>query len=292
MRIDPLTGNGLPDNPFWNGNPASNLSKTWVHGLRNPFRFNLDTATGQMFIGDVGAQTWESIHLGQAGRNYGWPCYEGGAHVYGRYQNTPTCQAQYAIGPRPPIHEYMHTAAGGSITVGDWYHGTEYPAAYRDAHFFADYSQGWLRYLRPDGLGGYTVAEFAADPTTSGIVQIVAAPNKDLYWLSLNNSTVYRLRYTGAPPALPPNPVSLSFEERLGTTAADSSGNANDATLRNGARWGEGRIEGGLTLNGTSHFASIESSPSLAYDGRADGRGLGQAPGRAAGLAPARPRAS
>ncbi|MDQ4108580.1 MAG: PQQ-dependent sugar dehydrogenase, partial [Actinomycetota bacterium] len=144
MRIDPVTGDGLPDNPFYNGNPKSNISKTWVHGLRNPFRFSFDRVTGEMLIGDVGGGTWEAIHRGQPGKNYGWPCYEGGSHKFGSFQNTTECKAEYAKGPRPPVYDYQHTDAGGSVTAGDWYHGTTYPETYQGAHFFADYSQGWV----------------------------------------------------------------------------------------------------------------------------------------------------
>ena len=58
--------------------------------------------SGEMLIADVGQSAWESIHRGQAGMNYGWPCYEGGSHVYGVYQNTALCQAIYSQGPRGP----------------------------------------------------------------------------------------------------------------------------------------------------------------------------------------------
>jgi glucose/arabinose dehydrogenase len=53
----------------------------WAYGLRNPWRFSFDSATGDMVIGDVGQSAEEEIdfaHPGQnVGANYGWPCYEG-----------------------------------------------------------------------------------------------------------------------------------------------------------------------------------------------------------------------
>jgi Concanavalin A-like lectin/glucanases superfamily/Glucose / Sorbosone dehydrogenase len=270
MRIDPVTGNGLPDNPFYNGNPASNLSKTWAHGLRNPFRFSFDPVSGQMFIGDVGALTWDAIHLGQPGMNYGWPCYEGGSHVYGKYSNTSTCQAVYAQGPRPPLHSYQHTNEGGSVTGGDWYHGTEYPATYQGKYFFADYSQGWVKYLQPNGSGGYAASSFLDDDgpggATSGIVQLIAGPNGNLYWVSINNGTVYRLRFSGGPPPPPPPHVlSLDFEEGQGTVATDTSGSGNDADLRGGASFGSGHVGGSLDLDGVNDFASVDDSTSLSF---------------------------
>ena len=209
--------------------------------------------------------TWEALHEGAPGKDFGWPCYEGGSHVYGIYQNTSICQLEYAAGPRPPIYEYEHTEAGGSVTAGDWYHGTTYPAQYRGAHFFADYSQGWIKTIRPNGSGGYAVADFAANADTSGVVDIDAGPDGDIHWVSINDATVYRLRFTGEPPPVPPEPVNLPFSEGQGTTAFDASGNGNHAELRNGAGWGPGRIGGGLALDGTNDLAAIANSPSLAF---------------------------
>ncbi len=49
-------------------------------GLRNPWRFDFDPLTGDIYIGDVNDLTWEEINFipyGQWGRNFGWPCMEG-----------------------------------------------------------------------------------------------------------------------------------------------------------------------------------------------------------------------
>ena len=263
LRLDPATGNGLPDNPFYDGNPTSNLSRTWAYGLRNPFRFGLDPVSGQMFIGDVGQNAWESIHLGQAGMNYGWPCYEGGNHIYGVYQNTTLCQAEYAKGPRTPLYTYQHTTGGGSVTGGDWYHGTTYPEPYRGAYFFADYTQGWVRYLVPDGSGGYAAHDFASGSLASGIVQLIAGPDTNLYWVSITSGTVYRLRYTGDVTPIAPLVLSLAFDEGSGTVASDDSGLDNDAELRSGATWGSGRLGGALVLDGVDDVAAVADSLSL-----------------------------
>src|SRR5262249_16620071 len=47
-----------------------------ARGLRNPWRFSFDRATGQLYIGDVGQDEVEEIDAGLAA-NYGWPCFEG-----------------------------------------------------------------------------------------------------------------------------------------------------------------------------------------------------------------------
>lgn len=82
LRVDPITGNGVPGNPYYSeasGTPAgtSNQSKVWYYGLRNAFRFTFDPVTDQPVMGDVGYSNWEEIITGPAGSNFGWPYREG-----------------------------------------------------------------------------------------------------------------------------------------------------------------------------------------------------------------------
>ncbi len=65
LRIDPLTGDGVTGNPFFeSGDPDSNRSKVYYLGLRNPFRISVDSASGQLYVGDVGWTTWEEVNTG------------------------------------------------------------------------------------------------------------------------------------------------------------------------------------------------------------------------------------
>jgi glucose/arabinose dehydrogenase len=89
LRLDPLTGNGVPSNPFYDAaNPKSVPSRVWALGLRNPFRISLrpnsgstnaaDGRPGVFYIGDVGWLTWEDMNVCTGpGQNFGWPLYEG-----------------------------------------------------------------------------------------------------------------------------------------------------------------------------------------------------------------------
>ena len=81
IRINPDTGQGLPDNPFASS-PDPNARRIVAYGLRNPFRFTQRPGTDELWIGDVGWNTWEEIDrlsspTDSASRNFGWPCYEG-----------------------------------------------------------------------------------------------------------------------------------------------------------------------------------------------------------------------
>ncbi len=85
LRIDPRLAGGQPyavpsDNPFV-GAPGSD--EIWSYGLRNPWRFSFDRATGDLVVTDVGQDAWEEVEYapratgGGRGDNYGWACREG-----------------------------------------------------------------------------------------------------------------------------------------------------------------------------------------------------------------------
>lgn len=109
MRIDPLTGEGLPSNPFFNEEqPASVQSRIWALGFRNPFRFTKKPGTGShnaedgdpgvFYVGDVGWGHWEEVNvLHTGGQNFGWPIYEG---MYGRW-NYGANKRENKLAPNP-----------------------------------------------------------------------------------------------------------------------------------------------------------------------------------------------
>jgi glucose/arabinose dehydrogenase len=83
LRIDVESGVNpyrIPStNPFVG--KAGYAPEIWAMGLRNPWRFSFDRATGDLFIGDVGDVGMEEIDFQAAssagGENYGWPYFEG-----------------------------------------------------------------------------------------------------------------------------------------------------------------------------------------------------------------------
>jgi glucose/arabinose dehydrogenase len=110
----------------------------WAYGLRNPWRFSFDRATGDLYIGDVGQNAWEEIDYQPAGAgggaNYGWPVWEG-AH---RYRSGPA-----PPGDTKPITEYSHVGGPCAVTGGYVYRGAKIPAL-AGYYIFGDYCTGRL----------------------------------------------------------------------------------------------------------------------------------------------------
>src|SRR5438105_11358868 len=112
-----------PSNPFAN-NASGFRQEIWAYGLRNPWRFTFDRTTGDLFIADVGQDSWEEVDVQPrtsiGGENYGWRRMEA-THCYNPSTN---CQDASLV---MPILEYSHAGGACSITGGYRYHGAKYP---------------------------------------------------------------------------------------------------------------------------------------------------------------------
>ena len=205
LRIDPLTGLGLSDNPFYDGDPASiydedptsNRSKVYQLGLRNPFRIAVDDVTGQLYVGDVGWTTWEEINAAGPEANFGWPFYEGASGtsaVNSRYATTPEGIDFFNqnVTVEPSILALSHQADGiNAIVMGDVYRGSAYGAEYVGDVFFNDLGQGIVRHVSIDGSGAVTdVGVFANG--ASVVVAISEGPDGFLYYVDLDDGVVGR----------------------------------------------------------------------------------------------------
>jgi glucose/arabinose dehydrogenase len=183
-----------PTNPFVG--VAGTLPEIYSYGLRNPWRWNFDRSTGDMWIADVGQGAWEEVNYIPAGAtsglNYGWRCYEG-THTYDLSQ----CGATPLTGKTFPIFEYAHNNAGGySITGGLVYRGTEYPAL-QGWYICADYVRpnGWI--IKSNGAGGWNVAQQTNYP--AGISSFGDAEDGTLYAVTLGG-TIYKVISSGVVP--------------------------------------------------------------------------------------------
>lgn len=140
LRIDPRPGIGTPygvpeDNPFVADDEAR--EEIWIRGVRNPWRFSFDRATGDLWIGDVGETVAEEIDLLPAdtdglnagrGVNLGWAQIEG---------TTPFEGGEPPEDHLPPVYEYRHEDGGCAIIGGYVYRGLAIPAL-AGAYLYAD----------------------------------------------------------------------------------------------------------------------------------------------------------
>jgi PKD repeat protein len=215
IRVDPATGEALPDNPLIaDSNP--NARRIIAHGLRNPFRFTPRPGTEELWIGDVGWSTWEEINRvvdsnDGVVENFGWPCYEGHARQPGYdAANLNICDNLEAGAVTAPYHAYNHgvkvvpddaCSTGSSSVAGLEFEfaaaPSSYPAEYDDALFFADYSRNCI-WVMPKGANGHPApgqirpfVEGAASP-----VNLETGPGGDLFYVDFNGGTIRRIEYT------------------------------------------------------------------------------------------------
>ncbi len=150
LRIDVNQGDpyAIPDdNPFANG---GGLPEIWAYGLRNPWRFSFDRATGDLYIADVGQNLYEEINYVPAGSpgglNFGWN-YREGLHPY---KGVPPTGVNFV----DPVWEYGHDQ-GCSVSGGFVYRGTAAPTL-QGTYIYTDYCTGRIWGLKRDADGKWT----------------------------------------------------------------------------------------------------------------------------------------
>jgi len=194
LRIDPKTGQGLNDNPFFNGNPDSTQSKVYNLGLRNPFRFTLHPETDEPYIADVGWEEWEEINRG-IGQNFGWPCYEGsdeGSRKAASYNAKQQCQDLYQTDQASaPFYSWYHPIdKGGAAIIGPFYTGTSFPDKYQNGLFFGDYVEKklWVLFSDNDNVRTEFFTDLPFPPT-----DIKLGPDGDLYIVDYLDQRIVKL---------------------------------------------------------------------------------------------------
>jgi len=147
LRIDPTSKKGpyaIPkDNPFVGRDGADEI---YAYGLRNPWRFSFDSATGDLAIADVGQDQVEEVDFltraAARGANFGWPQFEG---------TQPFDSARPGPDPpTPPIFTYSSAGGSGncSITGGYVVRDESLPTLF-GRYVYADLCAGQLRSFVP-----------------------------------------------------------------------------------------------------------------------------------------------
>lgn len=206
LRLDPDSGDAFPGNPLA-ASSDENTQRTIAKGFRNPFRFVLDPQAGEIYTGNVGSSEIEEIDRFSVPPstlfNSGWPCFEG---IQRQYQfkelGLDVCGAMYAEEPDSsslPFFSYSHgqsvvpedecpTESGAAVSGVSLYRGSQFPAAYKGALFFADAVRGciWVMLPGEDGRPDPSTTErFLREGRVYPGVKIAEGPDGYLYYADL-----------------------------------------------------------------------------------------------------------
>ena len=163
-----------------------NRWQIYAYGFRNPWRFSFDRANGDLYIGDVGQNTWEEIDYRPRSAtglaNYGWSAYEGLVS----YNPSRLNHAGTLVNP---VQVYRHDGGKCSVTGGYVYRGSAVPPA-RGRYFYGDYCTGEIWTLRISG--GRTVDSRPEPGRIGSLSSFGQGANGALYAVSLDGG-LYRL---------------------------------------------------------------------------------------------------
>ncbi len=172
------------DNPFVGAGGGVHES-IWNYGLRNAWRTSFDSATGDLWMADVGQNAREEVNFeaaGDGGGHYGWRCREG------FIATGMSCTGSDATFIEP-VHDYSHGADGCSITGGYVYNGCALGDEYQGKYFFSDYCSGRIWTLDP--TNGYArTTEFSSGFNVSSFGE---DENGEIYVADLFAGRVYKI---------------------------------------------------------------------------------------------------
>ncbi len=169
-----------PDNPFLD--TPGTLPEIWAFGFRQPWKISFDRKTGDLWVGEVGQDLWESIFLVKRGGNYGWSVKEGFQWFRPERPRGPAPLS-------PPVVSHSHGEAR-SMTGGFVYHGSRLKELH-GAYIYADWETGKIWALRYDGEKVTWHEEL--DDTSLDIAAFGETHAGELYMLTHHTGRIYEL---------------------------------------------------------------------------------------------------
>lgn len=188
IDIDSADPYAIPaDNPFagstecFQGSGTDNCPEIFAWGFRNPWRFSFDSATGELWVGDVGQNSWEEVDRVEMSENYGWNDREG-AHCFEPQTGCSTANVD-------PITEYSH-ALGSSITGGYVYRGSAIPDL-AGFYLFGDFGSGRIWAVAADSQQGVAADELI--DTNLAIASFAEDNDGELYVIDIGAGTLHQI---------------------------------------------------------------------------------------------------
>jgi hypothetical protein len=187
------------------GNPFDGIvfgaDEIWHYGLRNPWRWTFDLASGALMIGDVGQNSREEldcVEAGVSGRNFGWNAYEGFL--------CDTCNEWVPACPitlddyTPPYADFSLAGAPCSVVGGPTYRGCRMPDL-RGTYFYSDYCSPFINTRQTDGactFGGATNRAGDLVPSGGGLaISTISSYGQDnhgeLYIADQNGGEIFKI---------------------------------------------------------------------------------------------------
>jgi glucose/arabinose dehydrogenase/PKD repeat protein len=287
IRVDPDTGDALPDNPRFTA-PDDNESRIIAYGFRNPFRFAITPGANDVWVGNVGWFRWEEINRVPESRkvgaafgevpNFGWPCYEGDFREPGyEAAGIPICEGLYqedspgVVEPRiawrhcDPVFGIQNCDfpnISSSTSGVEFYEGDAYPDEYRGALFFADGPRGkvWMAPKGSDGLPHPDNIHTVLDDSKGYVVDLVNGPGGEMYMVHVYGE------------GFGPGRIAKITQGPVARIEADQTFGASPLTVNFDASSSSDPAGGTLSyawdLDGDGDFDdSTEAAPSFTYTG-------------------------
>lgn len=214
-----------PGNPFAGIDSVAAL--VYAYGLRNPWRFHVDPATGAILLADVGLSEYEEIDEVFGGDNFGWPFREGPL-----IRTPPDCSEPGGAGATtydPPIIAVHQSEGFSAILTAGIYRPplgatATWPSTYWGNLFFGNFYYSQLRRLIRSGGDWLLAPTVPGQPTpldwATEIVYVsdfLEGPDGSLYWLKAWDDAfnpisgmVRRIRYTGPPVGVAPRSAPVA----------------------------------------------------------------------------------
>lgn len=172
---------GIPrDNPFVGR--AGARPEIWAFGVRQPWKMSFDPDRGDLWVGEVGQDLWESVLRVRAGENYGWSVREGG-HPYRSERRAEPGPIASPVVTHP--HSEFRALIGGLV-----YRGAAH-AGLAGSYVYGDHETGRIWELRLDQGRIVRHRKLAASPLR--IIAFAEDANRELHILSYGDGGLYRL---------------------------------------------------------------------------------------------------